>query len=365
MVSYITAGESHGKALVGIIEGIPPGVEISTDDIIEELKLRRSGVGRGERQKFEQDKVTILSGVIHGKTIASPIAIEIENSEWAKWDQIMSPDFVENINQQQPNMPKGEENDKLVRPRPGHADLEGMLKYGFKSSREVLERSSARETAARVACGTVAQKYLEQAANIRFETAVLQFGEIRRYDYNSEVEFTKACQEYLEVIKIQQDTIGGVVEVVVKNVPRGLGSYISAKTRIDSAIASAVMSVQAVKGVEIGEGFNYANLTGSNAHDEIVLDDNGRYKRVTNHAGGIEGGMTNGEELVVKAVIKPIPSVPKGMKTVDLTSNEPALSHAQRSDASAVFPAQYVLKAEIAMVLADFMTQKYGADSLI
>lgn len=374
MVHYTTAGESHGAKLISIIEGIPAGVKICTDDIVNELALRRKGIGRGDRQKFELDKVELISGVIQGVSIASPIAISIENAEWEKWNQIMSVDYIDNVNQIQPNMPKGNENNSLQTPRPGHADLEGVKKYGFSSAREVLERSSARETAARVASGIVAYRFLEQLSEddeqrISIDVKVVQFGKVKYSEFQSNSantayeKFLEACQkEADEVIKNRQ-TIGGIIEITVNNFPRGFGSYISQDRKLDASLSQSLMSIQAFKGVEFGEGFNYANIYGTDAHDEIKnINDN--ITRVTNHAGGIEGGMSNGMPIVIRCVVKPIPSVPDGLKTVDLMTKKEAISHPQRSDASAVFPACIVAKSMVAIVLADEVTRRYGADRL-
>lgn len=425
VVRWTTAGESHGKALLAVVEGIPAGVDISVEKIKAALSERRSGIGRGERQKFEQDDIEIISGVIQGKTIASPISILIHNTEWSKWSEIMSAQKVEKISQEQPNVIKGEENDPLQRPRPGHADLEGILKYGFTSAREVLERSSARETAARVAAGSIAMQFLEQALNsdsskksqssktqdddFRIDASVVQFGSIYRNNYpigeQGDIEFENESQKFADEALKNHETIGGVVQVVVKNPPRSLGSYISADERLDSALAGAMMSIQAVKGVEIGDGFEIAGTKGSLAHDFIELeefsqtissrdslpktmpsesdhfvDDNNlrncstsfngvqrtanQTSRRTNHAGGIEGGISNGEDLIIRIAVKPIPSVQGGLKTVNLSTGEDSLSHSQRSDISAVYPAQHVAKAMTALVLADFFVRRYGEVSL-
>ncbi|MDR0950761.1 MAG: chorismate synthase [Candidatus Ancillula sp.] len=383
MVNYRTAGESHGKSLISFVEGIPAGVDISADRIADDLSKRRGGIGRGSRQKFEADKFEILSGMIHGKTIASPIAVEIYNSEWEKWTELMStaallsPKLNSNsnqisngINQIQPNMPKGQENDKLQRPRPGHADLEGIRKYGFDSARPVLERSSARETAARVVAGSICQQFLEQAIIKHFgnkfsiDTKVIQFGAVKLNDFSNEKEFFEACENFAETAVKNKETVGGIVEIRANGVPNGLGSYISADSRLDGAIAGAMMSIQAVKGVEIGDGFEIASIPGSEAHDVILANNSKNYFRKTNHAGGIEGGISNGEEIIIRIAIKPIPSVPGGLQTVDLSTGKVATAHPQRSDASAVFPAQCVAKAMLAITLADFWTKRFGQDIL-
>jgi chorismate synthase len=380
VVHYTTAGESHGQKLIAIIEGIPAGVKVSTADIRAQLALRRGGIGRGERQKFEQDEVSIISGVIHGETIGSPIAVEILNSEWSKWDQIMSPDPVfGEISQAQPNVRSGEEGDKLVRPRPGHADLEAMRKYGFPDSRAALERSSARETAARVAVGAIAKCFLAQVCGIEIVSDVVQFGGMHYCppDENGEYpkcgrspcastreEFEAMATEIAREAREHGETIGGVVEVQALGVPYGLGSYISASARLDSALSGALMSIQAFKGVEIGDGFAIASTPGTLAHDKIVRDVNGRITRSSNHAGGIEGGISNGMPIVLRGAVKPIPSIPSGLQTINTVTGEEALAHSQRSDVSAVYPAAVVANSVVGLVLADFVTRKFGADTL-
>ncbi|MDR1448110.1 MAG: chorismate synthase [Candidatus Ancillula sp.] len=367
MVCYYTAGESHGPKLITILEGIPAGVQIQTDDIIQELAKRRLGVGRGDRQKFEKDVVRIVSGVIQGYTIGSPIAIEIENSEWHKWDKIMSPDPVNTNtfdNQAQPNMPESEKFDQLVRPRPGHADFEGILKYGFDTARNVLERASARETAARVAAGAIAKKFIEQVCKIRVDYEVLQFGTAKKQLTQSTEEFLNDCESVAQDAKKHGETIGGIVEVIAKNVPHGLGSYITAKTRLDAALSGAIMSIQAFKGVEIGDGFALANTYGTAAHDHIIYDQNGKVTRASNHAGGIEGGISNGMPVVVRAVVKPIPSIPGGLPSINIHTASQEKAHSQRSDISAVFPASVVASSMVAITLADFICKKFGQDSV-
>ena len=386
---YVTAGESHGKALVALLEGVPAGVEVSTRLIREELALRRGGVGRGARQKFEEDRVTILSGVLQGKTIASPLAILIENTEWPKWEQIMSPDAVleglegeasPSLQSQNassatpspgdtpqtpaPNVPAGEEFDRLQRPRPGHADLEGVRKYGFENARPVLERASARETAARVAAGVIAQAFLSQAFGVEISAQVVQFGSVVRTAGESDEEFDARAQEFADQCAAIGETVGGVVEVRAQAVPPGLGSYVSADTRLDAQLAASLMSIQAVKGVEIGAGFQFAALPGSGAHDAISYSDARGYFRASNRAGGIEGGVSNGEDIVARIAVKPIPSIPGGLPTVDMLTKEEARGHSQRSDLSAVYPARVVAKAMLALTLADAGAKRFGEDSL-
>ncbi|MDR2508584.1 MAG: chorismate synthase [Candidatus Ancillula sp.] len=392
---YVTAGESHGKALIALLEGVPAGVKVSTRIIREELAKRRGGIGRGARQKFEEDSVTILSGVLQGKTIGSPIAIMIENTEWPKWEQIMSPDGVSETRESganllgevspsllsqsdssatpspggtpqtpAPNVPDGEEFDRLQRPRPGHADLEGVRKYGFDSARPVLERASARETAARVAASVVASALLDQAFGVEISASVVQFGSVKREKGEGDLEFDARAEQHAKDAAGAGDTIGGVVEVIAKNVPPGLGSYVSADTRLDAKLAGALMSIQAVKGVEVGVGFRFADLPGSKAHDAITHLGSSGYARETNHAGGIEGGISNGEDIILRIAIKPIPSVPGGLKTVNMQTLEESRGHSQRSDLSAVYPARLVAKAMVALTLADAATKRFGEDSL-
>ena len=321
MLRWQTAGESHGEALVALIEGVPAGVKITSEDIVSALYRRRLGYGRGARMKFEQDKVRILTGVRHGLTLGSPIAVEIANSEWQKWSEVMSVDPLDH------EILHEGRNAALSRPRPGHADLTGMRKYGFNDAREVLERSSARETASRVALGAIAANFLYQALSVQTVAHVISIGGIyaskssklptpedvsaldsspvRTLDKDAE----KRMISRIDEAKSAADTLGGVVEVLAYGVPAGLGSYVEADRRLDAALASALMSIQAIKGVEIGDGFEEANVSGSVAHDEIVRDENGKIARLTNRAGGIEGGMSNGETIRVRAAMKPIPSL--------------------------------------------------------
>ncbi|MFC2618734.1 MAG: chorismate synthase, partial [Bifidobacterium dentium] len=346
MLRWQTAGESHGEALVAMIEGLPAGIHITTEDIVGALARRRLGYGRGARMKFEQDKVRMLTGVRFGETIGSPVAIEIANTEWPKWTEVMSADPLDH------DIPREGRNAPLSRPRPGHADLTGMRKYGFDDARPVLERSSARETASRVALGEVAKQFLEQTFGIRTVSHVLSIGgagitdpaeavlpkpedlealdasPVRTLDKTAEARMIARIDE----AKDNADTLGGVIEVVVYGVPAGVGTYVESDRRLDAALASAVMGIQAIKGVEIGDGFLEAMRPGSEAHDEMVVGEDGRIARLSNRAGGIEGGMSNGQPIVVRAAMKPIPSIPKALRTVDVTTGEAAQAINQRSD---------------------------------
>ena len=376
MLRWLTAGESHGPALVGIVEGVPAGVEVSTPSIQEALARRRLGYGRGARMKFEQDQVRILGGVRHGITQGGPIAIEIANTEWPKWEQIMASDPVdpEVLANQARNAP-------LTRPRPGHADFTGMQKYGFNEARPVLERASARETAARVALGAVAAAFLRElgielvshtvaiaavsspegsALPVPADVATLDENPMRCFD----PAVTEAMVAEVDAAHKEGETLGGVVEVLAYGLPPGLGSYVHWDRRLDARIAGALMGIQAIKGVEIGDGFLTATRRGSAAHDEILKDGDGRVVRSGNRAGGIEGGMSIGEVLRVRAAMKPIATVPRALRTVDVSTGEPARAHHQRSDVCAVPAAGVVAEAMVALVLAEAVTEKFGGDSV-
>ena len=376
MLRWLTAGESHGPALVGIVEGVPAGVEVSTPSIQEALARRRLGYGRGARMKFEQDEVRILGGVRHGLTQGGPIAIEIANTEWPKWEQIMASDPVdpEILADQARNAP-------LTRPRPGHADFTGMQKYGFDEARPVLERASARETAARVALGAVAAAFLKElgielvshtvgiAGVSSPEGAALPApGDVAALDANPmrcfDPAVTEAMVAEVDAAHKEGETLGGVVEVLAYGLPPGLGSYVHWDRRLDARIAGALMGIQAIKGVEVGDGFLTATRRGSAAHDEILKDENGRVVRSGNRAGGIEGGMSIGEVLRVRAAMKPIATVPRALKTIDVSTGEAARAHHQRSDVCAVPAAGVVAEAMVALVLAEAVTEKFGGDSV-
>ncbi|WP_250310098.1 chorismate synthase [Gardnerella sp. Marseille-Q2328] len=376
MLRWQTAGESHGEALVAMIEGLPAGVHVTSDDVVAALARRRLGYGRGARMKFEQDKVRLLTGVRHGVTLGSPIAVEIANTEWPKWTEVMSADPLDH------ELPEEGRNAALSRPRPGHADLTGMRKYGFDDAREVLERSSARETASRVALGAIAAKFLQQALGVRTVAHVVGIGgvyanksldlptpddvsaldasPVRTLDKDAEARMMARIDE----AKANADTLGGVVEVLAYGMPAGVGTYVESDRRLDAALASALMGIQAIKGVEIGDGFLEADRPGSAAHDEIVTDENGKITRLTNRAGGIEGGMSNGEIIRVRAAMKPIPSIPRALRTVDVLTGEAAQAINQRSDFTAVPAASVVAEAMVRLTLAKYALEKFGGDSL-
>jgi chorismate synthase len=374
---WLTAGESHGQALSAIVEGIPASVAVTTADIDYHLQRRRLGVGRGARQNFEADKVTILGGVRLGLTQGGPIAIQVGNSEWPKWEKVMSADPVpeDEIKDLARNAP-------LTRPRPGHADLVGMQKYNFDDARPILERASARETAARVALGAVARNFLEQSVGITILSHVLSIGSVRVPDDTQlpnaadmklidedPVRCADAQSSQAMIAEIEQahrdgDTLGGVVEVLAFNMPPGLGSHVHWDRRLDSKLAGAVMGIQAIKGVEIGDGFQTATRRGSVAHDEIEKNSKGAIVRRTDRAGGTEGGMSNGEILRVRAAMKPISTVPKALDTIDVSTGEAAKAINQRSDVCAVPAAGVVAEAMVALVLAEAVLEKFGGDSV-
>ena len=374
---WLTAGESHGQALSAIVEGIPASVSITTADIDFHLQRRRLGVGRGARQNFEADKVTILGGVRLGLTQGGPIAIQVGNSEWPKWEKVMSADPVpdEEIKDLARNAP-------LTRPRPGHADLVGMQKYDLDDARAILERASARETAARVALGAVARNFLQQTVGITILSHVLSIGSVRVADdaplpqagdmttIDEDpvrcADSTTSAQMITEIENAHRDgdTLGGVVEVLAFNMPPGLGSHVHWDRRLDSKLAGAILGIQAIKGVEIGDGFRTATRRGSVAHDEIEKDSTGKIVRRTDRAGGTEGGMSNGEILRVRAAMKPISTVPKALDTIDVATGEAAKAINQRSDVCAVPAAGVVAEAMVALVLAEVVLEKFGGDSV-
>ena len=370
MLRYLTAGESHGKALVVIIEGLPAGLPITIEDLDRDLGRRRLGYGRGPRMKFEADEVTILSGVRHGLTLGSPVAIEIGNSEWErKWTEEMSPH-------------PGATSQRLTTPRPGHADLTGMQKYDFDDARNVLERASARETAARVAAGAVAKALLGHLG-VAIGSHVVQLGSVRAAAASrpeadalaavdeSEVRCTDpaAEAEMIAAIKAAQkagDSLGGVVEVLAYGVPIGLGSHVHWDRRLDGRLAQALLSIQAVKGVEIGDGFDVAGRPGSMAHDAITFDEaTGAYRRHTTNAGGIEGGMSTGEVIVAHVAMKPLATLNRPvLATVDTATKDATVSFNERTDVTAVPAMGVVAEAMAALVLADEALRKFGGDSL-
>jgi chorismate synthase len=376
MFRWLTAGESHGKALAAICDGVPAGVRVTSGDVAAALARRRAGYGRGARMKFEQDEVELTGGVRHGVTLGGPVAIRVGNTEWPKWETVMSPDPVpaKELDSQARNAP-------LTRPRPGHADLAGMQKFGHTDARPVLERASARETAARVALGEVARKLLEQALGVQILSHVVRLGavtipddaavpgaqDLERIDADpvrcADQETSVRMVEEVDAARRDGDTLGGVVEVVVYGLPPGLGSFTQWDRKLDARLAGALISVQAFKGVEFGDGFTTAGRRGSAAHDEIYRGPGG-VRRRTNRAGGIEGGMSTGEVLRVRAAMKPISTVPRALETIDVATGEPAKAINQRSDVTAVPAAGVVAEAMVALVLAEAATEKFGGDTV-
>ena len=372
MLRYLTAGESHGKGLVVIVEGLPAGLPVTVEDIQGELARRRLGYGRGPRQRFEADELTLLGGIRHGRTLGSPLAIEVGNSEWVrsdKWHAEMSP-------------APGRTEQPLTQVRPGHADLAGMQKYGFTDARDVLERASARETAARVAAGAVAKLLLREigvevishvvqmgtarsggARPTPENLAVLDASDVRCFDPDA----TVAMVAEIKAAAKDGDSLGGVVEVLGYGVPVGLGSHVHWDRKIDALLARSVMSIQAVKGVEIGDGFEVAGRRGSEAHDAISWDaDENRYRRRTTLAGGIEGGITTGELLVVRAAMKPLATLNQPvLETVDTATKESAVSFKERTDVTAVPAAGVVAETMVALVLAGEAQRKFGGDHVV
>ncbi|MDO4631615.1 MAG: chorismate synthase [Corynebacterium sp.] len=380
MLRWLTSGESHGQALIAMVEHMPSGVPVTIKDISYQLARRRLGYGRGARMKFEADEVTLLGGIRHGKTLGSPIAIMIGNSEWPKWTTIMSADPIDLEDPEVAAAMESGRGAKLTRPRPGHADFSGMLKYDFDEARPILERASARETAARVAAATVARNFLRETLGVEVFSHVISIGRSEAYagpeptfadieaiDASPVRAADKAAEESMiaeiEAAKKQGDTLGGIVEVIVRGLPIGLGSHISGEDRLDGQLAAALMSIQAIKGVEIGDGFAEARRRGSEAHDEMVREGT-TIVRTSNRAGGLEGGMTNGETLRVRAAMKPISTVPRALKSVDMATGKPATGIHQRSDVCAVPAAGVVAEAMIALVVARAVLQKFGGDSL-
>lgn len=375
MLRYLTAGESHGQALIATMEGIPAHVRVSVQEIAAELARRRLGAGRGARMKFEADELTLVGGFRHGETLGSPIAIMIGNTEWPKWEQVMAPGEVD------PEVLESlARNAPLTRPRPGHADLAGMQKYDFDEARPLLERASARETASRVALGTVAKAFLKQALDTDILSHVVELGPIRaRREELPRIEDLPAIDadpvrcfdsraaelmlEEVELCRKEGDTMGGVVEVLAWGLPPGLGSHIQGDRRLDGRLAGALMGIQAIKGVELGDGFDLARRRGSQAHDEIAPGTGG-IARLSHHAGGTEGGISTGEALRVRAAMKPIATVPRALRTIDVTTGEATNAHHQRSDVCAVPAAGVVAEAMVALVLAEAALEKFGGDSV-
>lgn len=363
-----------------MLENMPAGVPVTTDEISGHLARRRLGYGRGARMKFEADELTLLTGIRHGETLGGPVAIMIGNTEWPKWTTIMSPAPLDPEDEDAQKAMHSGRGAKLTRPRPGHADFAGMVKYGFDEARPVLERSSARETAARVAAATVARNFLRETLGVEVLSHVISIGasepyegpapaaaDIEAIDANPTRAFGVAAGESMvaeiDAAKKAGDTLGGIVEVVVDGLPIGLGSHISGDERLDAQLAQALMGIQAIKGVEVGDGFEEARRRGSEAHDEMVRSETG-VDRLSNRAGGLEGGMTNGQPLRVRAAMKPISTVPRALKTVDMTDGSAATGIHQRSDVCAVPAAGVVAEAMVALVLARAVLQKFGGDSL-
>ncbi|MFD7639068.1 chorismate synthase [Kitasatospora sp. NPDC059795] len=372
---WLTAGESHGPALVATLEGLPAGVPVTTAMVADALARRRLGYGRGARMKFEQDEVTFLGGVRHGETMGSPVAIMVGNTEWPKWEQVMSADPVD------PEVLAGlARNEPLTRPRPGHADLAGMQKYSIDEARPILERASARETAARVALGVVARSYLKETCGIEIVSHVVELAAAKapagvlplpsdeaRLDEDPvrclDADASKAMVAEIDQAHKDGDTLGGVVEVLAYGVPVGLGSHVHWDRRLDARLAAALMGIQAIKGVEVGDGFGLARVPGSQAHDEILPTPDG-VKRASGRSGGTEGGLSTGEVLRVRAAMKPIATVPRALQTLDVRTGEPAKAHHQRSDVCAVPAAGIVAEAMVALVLADAVAEKFGGDNV-
>jgi chorismate synthase len=375
VLRYLTAGESHGPALVAVLDGLPAGVRVTTRDLADDLARRRLGYGRGSRMSFEADEVELTGGVRHGQTLGGPVAVRVGNTEWPKWQTVMAADPVDPavLAEQTRNAP-------LTRPRPGHADLAGMQKYDVADARPVLERASARETAARVALGTVARAFLRQVVGAEVLSHVVAIGGVSapfgivpapgdelRVDASpvrcADATASAAMVAEIDATRKAGDTLGGVVEVLVYGLPPGLGSHVQGDRRLDARLAGALMSIQAIKGVEVGDGFELARMRGSQAHDEIVRAD-GAIRRVTGRSGGTEGGMTTGEVLRVRAAMKPISTVPRALATVDTASGEAAVAINQRSDVCAVPAAAVVAEAMVALVVADAVLEKFGGDSV-
>ena len=372
MLRYLTAGESHGQALVVIVEGLPAGLEVTAEQVQNELARRRLGYGRGPRQRFEEDEIVLIGGIRHGRTLGSPVAIEIKNSEWSRsdvWHDEMSP-------------APGKTKKPLTQPRPGHADLTGMQKYGFDDARDVLERASARETAARVAAGALAKIFLG-TIGVEILSHVIQMGSARNTEavrplmsdlslvdespvrcFNKDSEAQMIAQ--IEAAAKDGDSLGGIVEVLAYGLPVGLGSYVHWDRKLDGLLAQAMMSIQAVKGVEIGDGFEVAGRRGSDAHDPIVWDEaNKAYRRESTLAGGTEGGMTTGELLVVRAAMKPLATLNRPtMKTVDTVTKQEVVSFKERTDVTAVPAMGVVAETMVALVLANEAQRKFGGDSV-
>lgn len=358
-----TAGESHGKELIGIIEGLPSGLKIDVDKINADLALRQSGYGRGARQKIEKDKIEILSGVRNGVTLASPLAFRIVNADYANWQKYMAPEGCDVTAK------------RLTKVRPGHADLAGMSKYGTDDARNILERASARETAVRVAAGSIAKQllllfgvevsgYVKGVCGIT-DPEVYPFERLKEakeqplFMLNGELQ--KKAMRLIDGLAEEGDTAGGIVEIRIKGLKSGFGSCMTYSEKLDGILCGALMSVQAIKGVEVGLGFGCANLRGSEVHDEIYYD--GAFRRKSNNAGGIEGGMSNGEEIVLRAAMKPIPTLMRGLNTVDFVTKQPTVAAAERSDVAAICAAEIICESVAATALAEAVLKRLGGDT--
>jgi chorismate synthase len=366
-IKFLTAGESHGKGLIGIIEGIPAGLEISEEYIKYQLSRRQAGHGRGGRMKIEQDFAEIWSGIRFGETLGSPVSLLINNKDSINWKKNMSIDET------------GVESSKVTLPRPGHADLAGVHKYGFDDIRNVLERASARETAMRVGLGSIARKLLEdigiivqshvtQIHNVRLTENISDYHELSKIADKSPVrciekEIEKEMISIIDNAKLYGDSVGGIFEVIATGLPFGLGSYSQWENRLNSQISEALMSIPAIKGVEIGKGFKSSESFGSEFHDEIILDKN-KITRKSNNAGGIEGGMSNTQPLICRAVMKPIPTLKKPLQSVDIVTNTPSHAHKERTDSCAVPAASIIAESMLCLVLADAILVKFGGDSM-
>lgn len=370
-VRYLTAGETHGPQLTAIIEGLPSNLKLSFEELNFQLHRRQLGYGRGRRMQIEKDTAQIVGGVRHGKTTGAPVALIVENNDWKHWTTVMNIEPIEGGD---------EEKRRVNRPRPGHADLNGGLKYNLKDLRNVLERSSARETAARVACGAVARQLLAEFG-IKVAGQVLRIGEVeaKRIDLPIDelIERTEQSPvrvvdkdaeakmiEHIDFIKAEGDSIGGIVEVVIEGVPVGLGSHVQWDRKLDGRIAQAVVSINAFKGCEIGIGFEAAAMRGSMVHDEIMYNEERGFYRATNRAGGFEGGMTTGEQIIVRGVMKPIPTLYKPLQSVDIDTKEPFTAQVERSDSCAVPAASVVLESVVAWEVAAAFMEKFGGDSI-
>ena len=365
MLRFLTAGESHGPGLVTVVEGLPKGLPVNLDDFATELTRRRHGYGRGKRMAIEADEVEILGGVRHGKTLGSPVAVLIRNTEWPKWREVMSPE-------------PGEAGKEITRPRPGHADFSGMIKYDTEDARDILERASARETAARTIAGVLAKKLLAEVG-VTVISHVVSIGSVKSRPISlgpgdldaidaSEVrcfdgEASEKMIEAIDQASDDRDTLGGVFEVLAHGVPVGIGSHVHYDRRLDAILAASVMSIPAIKGVEVGDGFAVAELRGSESHDEIVRKD-GIVGRETNRAGGVEGGMSNGETIRVRGAMKPISTLMRPLRTVDMTTGEPAQAVRERADVCAVPAAAVVGEQMVAISLASEFQRKFGGDTV-